>query len=491
MNHSHTIVAALTAIALSTVCLAAEPATKRPNVLLIMADDQGWGDTSYNGHPELKTPNLDEMARSGLRLDRFYAAHFNCSPTRGSVMTGRHPDRYGTFSPGRPFRTQELTIAEVLKAGGYATGHFGKWHLNGVSGPGKPISADDPLSPGNNGFDEWVSVSNYYDLDPLMARNGVTEQFKGDGSDVATDEALKFMRRQVEQGKPFLSVVWFGSPHLPHRALPADKAAYSALPEKDQEYYGELTGVDRSVGRLRAALREMKIAENTITWYCSDNGGAEGPNSTGFLRGGKGNLWEGGIRVPGIVEWPARMSAPFVSDMPCSTLDMYPTLLAATGVKAENQIEPLDGINLLPFFDRKMDARGKPIPFWDHLSKQPAHAALLDWPYKLHTNPVAGRGQKTAVGETLPDVLLSTMCPKTPRKRPTSRPSNRSVWPGCARPLSRGRNPSRRAWPEGITPRWPKSERCHGDTPPPPAGPLRAGRDGFRAAAEHYPDPGR
>ena len=133
-------------------------------------------------------------------------------------MTGRHPDRYGTFSPGRPFRTQELTIAEVLKAAGYATGHFGKWHLNGVSGPGKPIAADDPLSPGNNGFDEWVSVSNFYDLDPLMARNGVTEQFKGDGSDIATDEALKFMRKQVEQGKSFLSVVWFGSPHLPHRA---------------------------------------------------------------------------------------------------------------------------------------------------------------------------------------------------------------------------------------------------------------------------------
>ena len=101
----------------------------RPNIVLIMADDQGWGDTSYNGHPELKTPNLDAMAKSGLRLDRFYTAHFNCSPTRASVMTGRHPNRCGTFNPGAPIRAQELTVARVLQSAGYATGHFGKWHL--------------------------------------------------------------------------------------------------------------------------------------------------------------------------------------------------------------------------------------------------------------------------------------------------------------------------------------------------------------------------
>jgi arylsulfatase A-like enzyme len=394
----------LAALLLPLLASAAE--SKRPNILLIMADDQGWGDTGYNGHPELTTPHLDEMAKSGLRLNRFYAAHFNCSPTRGSVLTGRHPDRYGTFSPGAPFRVQELTVAEVLKSAGYATGHFGKWHLNGVSGPGKPIAADDPLSPGRCGFDEWVSVSNYYDLDPLMARNGVTEQFKGDSSDIATDEALKFIRRQTEQGKAFLSVVWFGSPHVPHRALAADKAAYRALPEKDQEYYGELTAVDRSVGRLRAALRELKIAENTIVWYCSDNGGAAGPKSTGNLRGAKGTLWEGGVRVPGIVEWPERIGAPFASEVPCSTLDIYPTLLAATGAKADNQIQPLDGVNLLPLLERKMEARGKAIPFWDHAGRQPGHAALLDWPYKLHTNPVAGRGKKAPGGEALPTVVL-------------------------------------------------------------------------------------
>jgi len=387
----------------------------RPNIVLVMADDQGWGDTGYNGHPELKTPNLDTLAASGLRFNRFYTAHFNCSPTRGSIMTGRHPDRYGTFSPGSPIRAQELTVARVLQSAGYATGHFGKWHLNGKNGdrntteiPGRAILASDPLSPGKLGFDEWVSADNFFDLDPVLGRNGVPEKFHGDSSDVTTDEALKFIRRQAGAAKPFLAVVWFGSPHVPHQALPADKAAYRALPEADQNYYGEIAGVDRSVGRLRAALRELKVADNTLLWYNSDNGGNAGPKSTGNLRGSKGTLWEGGLRVPGIVEWPARIPRPFISETPCSTLDIYPTVLAATGAVAKNQIQPLDGISLLPLFDRQTESRAKAIPFWNHAGPQPGHAAWLDWPYKLHTDAVAARGAKKGkkAGDLLPAVQL-------------------------------------------------------------------------------------
>ena len=226
-------------------------AERPPNIVLIMADDQGWGDTGYNGHPELKTPNLDDLSKSGLRLNRFYTAHFNCSPTRASVMTGRHPNRMGTFSPGSPIRAQELTVARVLQSAGYATGHFGKWHLNGKNGdkntteiPGRAILASDPLSPGKMGFDEWVSADNFFDLDPVLGRNGVAEKFHGDSSDVITDEALKFIRRQASKGQPFLSVVWFGSPHVPHQALSAD---YAVLPEKDQNYYGEITAAEKSL----------------------------------------------------------------------------------------------------------------------------------------------------------------------------------------------------------------------------------------------------
>jgi arylsulfatase A-like enzyme len=397
-------------LAATLPALAAET-SKRPNIVLVMADDQGWGDTGYNGHPHLKTPHLDAMAKEGLRLDRFYTAHFNCSPTRASVLTGRHPYRMGTFGPGSPIRAQELTLAKVLQSAGYATGHFGKWHLNGKNGskdtktpPGRAILASDPLSPGKLGFDQWVSADNFFDLDPVLGRNGVPEKFHGDGSDVTMDEALKFIRNQAGAGKPFLAVVWFGSPHNPHEALPADKAAYASLPEKQQNYCGELAAIDRNVGKLRATLRELNVAGDTLIWYCSDNGGAAGPASTGHLRGGKSTLWEGGVRVPGLVEWPARIPTPRVSDLPCSTLDMYPTILAATGVVAERQIQPLDGVNLLPLFDRKAEARERAIPFTSH----GGHAALLDWPYKLHSKPLAGRAKRAGRddGAGLPPVLL-------------------------------------------------------------------------------------
>jgi arylsulfatase A-like enzyme len=376
-----------------------------PNVVLVMADDQGWGDTGYNGHPDLKTPHLDDLAKTGLRLNRFYTAHFNCSPTRASVMTGRSPIRMGTFTPGSPIRAQELTVAEVLRSAGYATGHFGKWHLNGQSGPGRPVLAADPLSPGKLGFDAWVSASNYFDLDPELGRNGVAEKFQGDSSDVAADEALKFIRKQAAAGKPFLSVVWFGSPHVPHRALPADKALYGKLTEKEQNYYGEITAVDRNVGKLRAALKDLKLTDNTIFWYCSDNGGHEGPKSTGHLRGQKGTMWDGGLRVPGLVEWPARIPTPVVSDVPCCTLDMYPTILEATGAVAKNQVRPLDGISLIPLFEGKMESRSKAIPFWAHAKNLGGHAVLLDWPYKLHLHPAPG---KKAAGkdDPLPAALL-------------------------------------------------------------------------------------
>lgn len=402
-------------LAASIVILPAALAAPRPNVVLVMADDQGWGDTGYNGHPELKTPNLDAMAASGLRLDRFYTAHFNCSPTRASVMTGRHPHRMGTFGPGSPIRAQEVTVAKVLQSAGYATGHFGKWHLNGKNGdrdtktpPGRAILADDPLSPGKLGFDEWISADNFFDLDPVLGRNGVPEKFHGDGSDIAMDAALKFIRKQVGAGKSFLTVVWFGNPHTPHEALPADKAAYAALPAGDQNYYGELTGIDRNVGKLRAALRELKVSDNTLLWYCSDNGGAAGPKSTGNLRGSKGTLWEGGVRVPGLVEWPARIPKPVVSGLPCSTLDIYPTILAATGAAAPKQVQPLDGVNLLPLFDQRMTARGKAIPFIADARRDNAHATLLDWPFKLHTQPIAtdGKGKKGRPSGDAAPVLL-------------------------------------------------------------------------------------
>ena len=355
----------------------------RPNIVLCMADDQGWGDVGYNDkatqrRKNIKTPVLDAMAAHNMRLDRFYAAQCVCSPTRGSVLTGRHPNRFGCTIYGKPLRPQEMTIAQALKACGYATGHFGKWHLNGVSGQGKLIPATDPLNPGRFGFDTWFSTSNFFEKDWKFSRNGETVQTTGDGSDAIMTEAVKFMGKAVGDGKPFLAVVWFGSPHVPHKATPEYKAACNG-----DDYCGEIYGIDHSMGMLREALKKMGVAENTLVWYTSDNG-ATRAGSNGGLRGGKSNIYEGGVRVPTIIEWPARITKPFSTDVPAVTSDIYPTVLDIVGYKVPNQVEPIDGVSILPLIEGRMTARPRPIGFvWGGKGKRNRQAAWSDNRYKL------------------------------------------------------------------------------------------------------------
>jgi arylsulfatase A-like enzyme len=409
------------------VCLAAvggfsalgAGSSRKPNIILCMADDQGWGDVGYNGHPVLKTPNLDAMAGESLRFDRFYAAAPVCSPTRGSVMTGRHPNRFGCFKWGHTLRPQEITVAEGLKRGGYVTGHFGKWHLGSVR-------KGSPVNPGASGFDEWFSAPNFFDNNPILSRKGVAVQTKGESSIVTADAAIEFIRKHAKSGRPFLAVVWFGSPHGPHEAIERDRALYKDQSNKLQHFYGEIAGLDRAVGKLRKELRTLDIENDTIFWYCSDNGGLPGVGSTGG-RGNKGKVYEGGLRVPAILEWPARIRNPRKTDVPCNTSDIYPTLLDIVGVKIKKQ-PVLDGISLVSLIDGKMRKRPKAMGFWDYpiggistpskkfmselLAAQkkgdevgdrsrlrleagkiekkyseddlPGHSAWLDWPWKLH-----------------------------------------------------------------------------------------------------------
>jgi len=394
-------------------------AREKPNIVLCMADDQGWGDMGYYGHPVLKTPNFDAMAAEGLRFDRFYAAAPVCSPTRGSVLTGRHPNRFGCFIWSRTLRPQEITLAEALKTAGYATGHFGKWHVGCVY-------KGSPVNPGASGFDEWLSSPNHYNNDPILSREGTAVQMRGESSMVAVDAGIEFIRKHAKNRQPFLAVVWFGSPHVPHRPAEEDRARYAAQDEAHQHYYGEITGMDRAFGKLRDELRQLGIHRNTILWYCSDNGGVRKVSVTGG-RAGKSSIYEGGLRVPAILEWPTRIAKPRTTKVPCNTSDIYPTLLAITGVHMKNQ-PPLDGVSLVPLIDGAMTVRPEPMMFWKYpargvgtsssklmgellraqqagkplpegaqlcldagdTSRQypkdvfPGHAAMLDWPWKLH-----------------------------------------------------------------------------------------------------------
>lgn len=390
----------------------------RPNIVLIMADDQGFGDVGYNGHPVLKTPNLDAMAASGLRFDRFYAAASVCSPTRGSVLTGRNPNRFGCFSWGHTLRPQEITLAELLRDSGYATGHFGKWHLGS-------IRRGSRVNPGASGFDRWLSAENFYDNDPILSREGEAIQLKGESSMVAAEAAIDFMKEASHDGKPFLAVVWFGSPHNPHEAAEEDRLLYAEHGEK-ADFYGEISGLDRAVGRLRHALREMNAHQNTIVWYCSDNGALPRLGEPGG-RGHKGDLYEGGLRVPAIVEWPAVITQPRAIPLPATTSDIFPTVLEVVGILPPRD-RAIDGESLLPVLHGKNIEKRSPIGFWTysekgvptphkvwaqelfdaqqrgqeprnpsrlrpdagvirqqaHTGSPQGHAAWLDWPWKLH-----------------------------------------------------------------------------------------------------------
>jgi arylsulfatase A-like enzyme len=336
---------------------------ERPGIVLCMTDDQGWGDVGYAGLRKVATPELDRMAADGLRFERFYAQQ-SCSPSRASAMTGRHPNRMGVFWPGMPIRTGEEILAQMLGRIGYATGHFGKWHLNGVAGPGKVMREDDARSPRRLGFAESFSVSNYFETDWTFGRNGVAERVEGDGSEVVVREALRFVER--ERGRPFLAVVWFGSPHVPHQPLREDLAAAGG-----SGFYGELLAVDRAMGQLRRGLRELGVAERTMVWFSSDNGGWQDPKApeahgtNGGLRGRKGDMWEGGIRVPGIVEWPGRIR-PGVTDVPAGLVDIVPTVLEVTGV-VPVRVVPMDGTSLLPLFEGRMRERVRPLGFWQYV----------------------------------------------------------------------------------------------------------------------------
>jgi arylsulfatase A-like enzyme len=264
----------------------------------------------------------------------------------------------GVFQWGYPMRPQEITLAEALKTVGYATGHFGKWHLGSVR-------RESPANPGANGFDAWLSAPNFYDNDPVLSREGTAVQMQGESSIVAADAALEFMAQQAKAEKPFLAVVWFGSPHNPHRAVQQDRQLYDDQPQKVQDFYGEITGMDRAFGKIRQGITDLGVRENTILWYCSDNGALPGLGSTGGHRGHKGDVYEGGLLVPAILEWPAKLSKPQVSEMRATTCDIYPTLLAIAGVTMPNQPQ-LDGMSLLPLIEGNMQTRPKPQGFWDH-----------------------------------------------------------------------------------------------------------------------------
>jgi arylsulfatase A-like enzyme len=342
-------------------------------VVLIMTDDQGYGDLGFHGNDKIKTPNLDALARESVQLKQFYVCPV-CSPTRASLMTGRYNYRTGvvdTYLGRSMMHSDEVTIAEVLGAAGYRTGIFGKWHL----GDNYPLRAMD------QGFQESLvhkgggigqpsdPPGNSY-FDPILQHNGEAEEYKGYCTDIFTSAAIQFIEKNRDQ--PFFVYLPTNAPHGPLQIDDSYVAPYKAmsLDDRTSKVYGMITNIDENVGRLLDRLRALGLAERTIVIFLTDNGPA-GQRYTAGLRGRKGSVYEGGIRVPCFVRWPGVLEAGRQVQHISAHIDILPTLLDACGIIYPEGLS-MDGMSLMPLLlDREADWPDRNLYFQWHRGDEP------------------------------------------------------------------------------------------------------------------------
>jgi arylsulfatase A len=377
-------------------CLLFSPAlaaadTARPNFIVFLTDDQGWGDLGCYGHPELKTPHLDQFASEGLRLTQCYSACAVCSPSRSAILTGRTPYRNGVWRwiPSGSqvhLRTSEITIASLLKKHGYDTCHAGKWHLNGH------FNSDQQPQPSDHGYDHWLATQNNAapnHLNPInYVRNGTAAgKIEGPSAVIAVQEVIGWLKNRKDAGVPFFITVWTHEPHLPIESAEEFMAPYAHLEDEGlRQHHGNITQLDHAFGLLMKAVDEMGYQDNTLVIYTSDNGpegnGKTGRTrgSTGGLRGRKRHSHEGGIRVPGLVRWPGHVEPGSESSEPVIGSDIFSTLLDVVGIPLPAD-RTIDGASMLPLFEGRPITRTEPLYWRNHLAPQQYRVALRigDW----------------------------------------------------------------------------------------------------------------
>jgi arylsulfatase A-like enzyme len=341
----------------------------RPNIVFVMADDLGWMDLGCQGNERILTPHLDGLATQGARFTDAYAPAPVCSPTRAAIMTGRAPARLGLTNhippspnyapPGSPLiaaRSRDRlpavrrTLAELLGRSGYRTGFFGKWHLMGPYGPGgRGIEA---CAPDKQGFENNVGGCSLGGPPTFFDPYGIYSlPSRRPGEylpDRLVDESIAWMKSVSGGDEPFFLTLWHYSPHWPMEAPQADIEAYldAVGPGlRNPVYAAMVTRLDRAIGRLLAAIDELNLERETLFVFTSDNGGWDEVADNAPLRGGKGYLWEGGLRVPLIVRWPGVVEPGRVIEAPVVGTDLFPTFLVAAGVEVR---EPCDGVDLGP-----------------------------------------------------------------------------------------------------------------------------------------------
>ena len=337
-------------------CSLLNAADEKPNIVILLADDMGWADVGYHGSP-IMTPNIDRLASEGTRLERFYVCPV-CTPTRAGLMTGRYPIRFGlmkaVISPWRNYAMDEAEqlMPEILAKAGYKhRGIFGKWHLGNIH---------VKFTPTRRGFTEFIGHYNgaidYFthiregELD--WHRNLDTNYDEGYSTDLIAEAASKFIIQHADDG-PFLCYVPFNAPHSPFQAKDKDIDRYRHLPELPGNntnrkirptYAAMVDSMDQGIGNILKAIDDAGISENTLVWFMSDNGGTAQAGDNFPLRGQKGQVFEGGIRVPAVVRWPGKIEAGAITNASLAWIDVLPTLMDIVGME-ESAPKPLDGIS--------------------------------------------------------------------------------------------------------------------------------------------------
>jgi len=394
----------------AAVATAAPAANSRPNFVVIVADDLGWGDISANGHPHIRTTNIDRLAADGIRFTSCYATSVVCSPSRAGLLTGRDPNRAGIYEwiANAPadwiakersrhlvhLRRNEVTLPRLLRQSGYATAMAGKWHCNSrFNDPAQP-------QPGDAGFDHWLATQNNAapsHLNPVnFVRNGEPlGRIEGYSCQIVANEAINWLERKHRENatQPFFLYVAFHEPHEPVASPPDLVARHRThTANADQaEYFANVENMDRAIGQLLDALDRLELADDTLVLFTSDNGPeatfrypgtSRSYGSPGPLRGMK--LWttEAGARVPGVLRWPAHVKPGQVTDEPFSALDLLPTFCALAGADLPSDVS-FDGADFRPALAGNRIERTRPL-FWVYFNApNDQRVALREGPWKL------------------------------------------------------------------------------------------------------------
>lgn len=378
-----------TSLVLSVSIWMGAVAAEKPNVVVFLADDMGYGDMGAYGHKVIQTPELDKLAKEGVLYTDCHSAATVCSPSRAGILTGRQPRRVGVngwipSGSNMHLREEEITLPEILQKNGYVTCLVGKYHSNGK------FNSDEQPQPGDQGFDYWFATQNNADPtheDPEnFVRNGEeVGKIEGYSSTIIADEALTWLKT-VEPGKPYALFVWFHAPHEPIETSKPFLALYKGIEHPERAtYYGNISEMDHNIGRILKAVEKRGETNNTFVFFTSDNGPTDwyrkSYGEAGPLRGMKGEVWEGGHRVPGVIRWPGHAKAGTVSEELVNGTDLLPTVCDMIGVPIPKD-RVIDGASIVPTFTGGKVERKIPA-YWEKHWKEGPHVAMRDGDFKI------------------------------------------------------------------------------------------------------------